>query len=87
MQPRLLFLHLEQSRRVEIYKNRLGLLVELDHVFTAVREKRLHLQHELVLQTEDRLIIFLWRRRVLEVEHRVPFGNGRTGQHAVHGER
>ena len=83
----LLLLHLKQTRRIEIHQNRLRLLVELDHVFATVRKGRFHLRHKLVLQTENRLIVFLRGRRVLEVEHRVPFGDGRAGQHAVHGER
>ena len=73
----LLLLHAEEPRRIEIDKKRLRLLVELDDIGRlAIRTLRLQLLHKLVLKPENRLIVFLRRRRILEIEHRIPFGNG-----------
>ena len=76
-------LQAEHPRGVEVDEESLRLHVELDDPPLSV----VHDADEAALQAEDGLVVFLRGRGVLEEEHRVPFGDRASGEHAVDRER
>ena len=80
---RFLLLHNKHTLRVKIDKQRLRFHIVFDciAVFVLIRF------HVLILQTENRLVIFLRRGGVFQEQHCVPFFHGAPRQHSVYGQR